>query len=54
LTDLGSLYIINKQNLEDSHIYDESQGSHVGIYTRMTYRKRMKYSSKRSPNSTKK
>lgn len=29
LTVLGS-YIIDKRNLEDSHIYDESQGSRVG------------------------
>ena len=29
LTDLGS-YIIDKRNLEDSHIYDKSQGSRAG------------------------
>ncbi len=29
LNEIGT-YIIDKRNLDDSHIYDESQGSHVG------------------------
>ena len=30
LNTVGGTYIIDKRNLDDSHIYDESQGSRVG------------------------